>query len=378
MSSKLVAIVHNADPQHFPHILRQAEALKAHNHQVWAIGTKNKNQPTHSHTPFRCTTTFSLPPFAHHGPLHFLYFMLRTFVVLWKYRPDKLQPIDYPALLPCWIHSVLRGIPLYYFSFEDLPHMPNLFDRPVARLLWGSIERLCIGRARSVAVVAAIDARSFLQRYRINQPFVIRNVASLTPLLPPHQRQLRHHFGWHKNHFVLFYHGILQFGRGIERTFSFLRAHPNTRLAIAGYGPDQPRLMQLAHQQGVAEQIGWYGPYVFSQLPPLIQDADVGIALIENICKGYEQMLPCKLFDYVHATIPVVVSPLPEMKSYVESSGIGLIADPQQEHCIHQALLTLMNNRDAYARFRGACIQERDKTNWETESKNYLAFLEVA
>jgi glycosyltransferase involved in cell wall biosynthesis len=377
MRPKLVAIVLNADPLHLPHILRQAEALKAHNHQVWAIGIKNKNQPPHTHTPFRTLTTFAPPHFAQQGPLLFILFMLHTFIVLWKYRPDKLQPIDYPALLPCWLHSVLRGIPLHYFSFEDLPHMPGIYNRPLARLFWGTIERICIGRARTVAVVAAIDARSFMQRYRIKHPFVVRNVAALTPLLPPHELQLRHHFGWQKHHFVLFYHGILQLGRGIERTFGFLRTQPNSRLAIAGYGPDQPRLIHLAQQQGVGAQIGWFGPYVYSQLPPLIQDADVGIALIENICKGNEQVLPCKLFDYVHATIPVVVSPMPEMKSYVEASGIGLVADPLQEHSIEAALSMLMTDQRAYDRFRAACVQERSKTNWESESQRYLEFLEV-
>ena len=53
--------------------------------------------------------------------------------------------------------------------------------------------------------------------------------------------------------------------------------------------------------------------------------ADLGISLEENLGLNYYYALPNKLFDYIQARIPVLVSDLPEMAAVVHSYGIGKV-----------------------------------------------------
>jgi glycosyltransferase involved in cell wall biosynthesis len=60
--------------------------------------------------------------------------------------------------------------------------------------------------------------------------------------------------------------------------------------------------------------------------------ADVGLSLIEDTCLSYRLCLPNKVFEYLMAGLPIIVSDLPEMAALVRERGIGAVArslDPQ-------------------------------------------------
>jgi glycosyltransferase involved in cell wall biosynthesis len=54
--------------------------------------------------------------------------------------------------------------------------------------------------------------------------------------------------------------------------------------------------------------------------------ADFGISMIEDTCLSYRYCLPNKLFEYIMAEIPVIVSNLYEMNRLVEKYNIGVVA----------------------------------------------------
>ncbi|MBD3343735.1 MAG: glycosyltransferase [Chitinivibrionales bacterium] len=379
MNNEIIAIPHFSDPCHFPHIARFASTLKDVKKNAWAIGYRGAFTSTNLHNDvFFRVDTFSIPPFLNRGPLCFAWFMLKVFLILLKKKPSLLHPIDAPALLPCCIHAIMRKIPLVYFSLEDIPHMTTLNNRPVAKWIWTNIERFGIRRALKVAVVAEIDARSFKKRYPfIPEPFVVRNVPELRPLRSKKELILRKRFQWTEREFVCVYHGVVDKGRGIENVYPFIKSNPSSRLAVAGYGPELDTLKAESEAMGITAQIGWFGPYHYDDLPLLLQDADIGIALFNNISPGIYQALPCKLFEYIHAGIPVVASNFPEMKKYINTSGVGVTVDSGNNAAIYEVLSCIMNNRDSYKNYKNACLRERTKTNWQQESEIYRRFVSL-
>ena len=54
--------------------------------------------------------------------------------------------------------------------------------------------------------------------------------------------------------------------------------------------------------------------------------ADFGISTIEDSCLSYRYCLPNKMFEYIMAGLPIIVSNLPEMKRLVEDNKIGVVA----------------------------------------------------
>jgi hypothetical protein len=200
---KTIALIHYADPDFSPHMRRQAVMLKRRGFRVWAIGISHPDQKKHGDRIFDRTDTIQQPAGMMRGPLAFITFFLKAFLILWKEHVDILQPIDAPALVPACLHAILRRIPLYYFSLEDIPYNTTLVNHPIKRAVWTGIERWGVGIARKVAVVARIDAESFQNRYHIPIPCVIRNVPDLTPLLDHGKLLLRKKFGWNETHTVL-------------------------------------------------------------------------------------------------------------------------------------------------------------------------------
>ena len=51
--------------------------------------------------------------------------------------------------------------------------------------------------------------------------------------------------------------------------------------------------------------------------------ADVGICGVDNVCLSYYYSLPNKLFEYLHAGVPVLVPEWPEMLRIVKEYGCG-------------------------------------------------------
>ena len=60
-------------------------------------------------------------------------------------------------------------------------------------------------------------------------------------------------------------------------------------------------------------------------MPDYTIQADVGISLEEDLGLNYRFALPNKVFDYIQAGVPVLVSDLPEVRSLVDQYGVGMI-----------------------------------------------------
>lgn len=101
-----------------------------------------------------------------------------------------------------------------------------------------------------------------------------------------------------------------------------------------------------------------------------VASADWGIYLMENICKNHEYALPNKLFDYVMANLPVVVSDLKEMKEFVEENRIGYTIDSTDRKKIIE-LLKSMKTEDREI-FNEELNKTAKKYSWEEQEKVLL------
>jgi glycosyltransferase involved in cell wall biosynthesis len=69
--------------------------------------------------------------------------------------------------------------------------------------------------------------------------------------------------------------------------------------------------------------------------------ADFGLSLIEPISKSYEYCLPTKLFDYIMARKPVLVSNTLEQARLVEEFNLGAVVTHLTPESIRSAVLEL-------------------------------------
>ena len=87
-----------------------------------------------------------------------------------------------------------------------------------------------------------------------------------------------------------------------------------------------------ALRRGVGASVHFLPSVPLDELLGYTADADVGVSLLQDTCENHRLALPNKVFEYVAAGVPVVVSDLPELRRLVEAHGIGWTPpdDPEQ------------------------------------------------
>jgi glycosyltransferase involved in cell wall biosynthesis len=100
---------------------------------------------------------------------------------------------------------------------------------------------------------------------------------------------------------------------------------------------------------GVSSRLHFH-PYVASsQVSSFIRTADVGLFSSARYPNA-DVSLPNKLFEYLHAGLPVVVADVPETAAFVRRRGIGEVYESENPQSCADAIRRVLNNRGHYAR----------------------------
>lgn len=272
---------------------------------------------------------------------------------------------------------------LVYDAHEYFPdHLPipagaSLLTRLRLRITTDRLmERMLIRRADVVITVSDGIADLLQRRFRLaTRPVVVRNVGpSWTP--PAKPDTLRRHAGIDDDLPLLVFHGMATPGRGLERCFDVLRYVPGAAFVVLGPVSSAYRadLIALATTLDVADRVHFADPVPYGRMLELLSTADVGLYLVDVDVRSmsYRYSLPNKVFEFVLAGLPVVVSDLPEIGSLVREHGLGWAVDTSDVHAIADALRRLLVDDAERAQIR-ARVQSASKVlTWDAEEERLL------
>ncbi|MDP6570817.1 MAG: glycosyltransferase, partial [Candidatus Marinimicrobia bacterium] len=109
-----------------------------------------------------------------------------------------------------------------------------------------------------------------------------------------------------------------------------------------------------------------------NEIVSLCRVAQAGIASIRNVCESYYLSLPNKIFEYIHAGIPVLVNNLPEMAALVKNQKIGLCFDINTVSSIVDTIHQMYEDTEHYNQFCKNAVTASQTLNWECEQKQLL------
>lgn len=124
----------------------------------------------------------------------------------------------------------------------------------------------------------------------------------------------------------------------IEAMSSVLRAVPNARLVIAGYGPLRDALGEQARRRGVSDHVLFLGKRM--DMIEVMQAFDV--YALPSIWEG----LPLVVLEAMAVGCPVVASDVGGVSSAVEHGENGLLVEPRQPDQLAEALVRVLCDRD--------------------------------
>jgi len=267
----------------------------------------------------------------------------------------KMVNIHWLGLLPLGVWLKLRfGAKLIYDTHELETETMGLngFRKAVSKV----VERALIRFADLTIVVGKEIEKWYRKEYQINSIATVLNC-------PPYRqtqktRLLRDEFNIPDSQKVVLYQGALSTGRGVELLLdAFENASDNRYVVIfMGYGELEKRIKDAVAR---CPRIRYKPGVPPSEVLAYTASADVGISAIEDSCLSYHYCLPNKMFEYVMAHVPVVVSNLPEMRNVVNTYGVGAVMQNWDDGSIFQALRRLEElNKDVLDRNLNVAAKE--------------------
>ena len=252
----------------------------------------------------------------------------RAELVAW--RPDAVHAHDANTLTPASRAARRLRVPLVYDSHELWTHRNVRADRPVAKRWERLVEKRGIRRADVVVTVSPSIADWLQSRYRLRRaPLLVRNIPASSPTAGDRSRgRLRELASLADDARVLVYCGGVTTNRGIERVVDAL-AHLDDDHHLVALGPASAvvaaELMRRADETGVADRVHLVGAVDAHEVTTALADGDVSFVLTRPSCLSYRFSLPNKLFESLHAGLPVIANDLPDTGAIVRGAGAGVV-----------------------------------------------------
>ena len=148
---------------------------------------------------------------------------------------------------------------------------------------------------------------------------------------------------------------------------------PDVELLIAGQGDISVELKMRVKNRNLSESIHFLGRLNPKELKKLTPNASIGLSLEEDLGLNYRYALPNKIFDYIHAGIPVIVSDLPIMSKLVLETGIGEVLKERSSRALADLVREVLLKKRSY---RTNLYNAARKFNWNEEKKVFQKFID--
>ena len=329
-----------------------------------------------SHVVERNYTTHRMKLLFRKGAMFYFEYNLRLFFYLLKSKIDVFVSNDLDTLPANYLVSRIKRKPLVYDSHEYFTEVPELIGRPVVRTIWTWLEKLLVPRVDAAYTVCDSIAEVYHDLYKVDFK-VVRNlpVCSATEKIT-HSMTSSHRMS--NSSKIILYQGALNLGRGVGAAIRSMPYLDGAELWLAGDGDQTSELKELVAEMKLESKVKFLGRLPLHQLHEVTRQADLGISLEEDLGLNYRFALPNKLFDYIQAGVPVLVSNLPEMRHIVEHYQIGAIAETHQRKELAELLRNALFDQDKRLVWEQNLPRAASELCWENEEKTlqdiYLSY----
>ncbi len=288
-----------------------------------------------------------------------------------KENPEALFHFHDAELLPLMLLLKLRGRRVIYDAHEDTPRqmlyqhwIPRLLRGPAAAFMW----------------ILEFAAGFILDRFIAAEPIIADYFPKRKTTVVRNYPMLEEFAHCHKTPYSvrpvhLGFAGGISEVRGVKeivKALELIDPTHNAELMLAG--TFYPTDLKAA----VEKMEGWKKVYFKGWLNrkdvlDLLTNVRIGV-ITRHPIKRHLSAFPTKLFEYMAAGLPVVVSDLPTIRPIVDESQCGILINPEDPKAIADGLNALLADpQGAEEMGRRGLDAVKNRYNWDTESEKLLA-----
>ena len=348
---------------HDQRVLKIAETVSSLDCEITIIGRKSGDCCDTDKIPFN-TKRFKM--FFKRGFFFYKCFNIRLFLYLLFHKYDLLVSNDLDTLLPNFLVSRLKHLPLIYDSHEYFTGVPEIQNRTFVKWVWKSIEKMIFPRLKYVITVSEPIASLYEKEYLV-KPLVIRNFSKKADQITPFNRD---ELGVAADDLLIIIQGAgINIDKGAEELIDAVNISDRVSLLVVGAGDVVPELKQHVEELNIGQRVKFIPSVPWETLIKYTKSADVGMCIEKDTNLNYRYSLPNKLFDYITAGIPVIASDLPEIKNIILKNSCGIIIPAVTPEEISKAIIILRDNKTLLSELEKNSVIASESLNWENECK---------
>ena len=296
---------------------------------------------------------------------NFLFYAEFNARLLWfivKGNFDVILSNDLDTLPACYFGSELKNTDLVYDSHELFSEGPELKGRHFVTWFWRALERHFLPKLKKAYTVSDSIAEFYHNAYGTtmgvvrNMPHLLERSANKSVAFPTENR-------------VILYQGVLNPGRGLKPMIKALHYMPNIDLVIIGYGKVRRDLEMFVAAEKMTQRVHFLGRIDRDILPNYTKIATLGMVLEEPLGKSFEYALPNKLFDYIHAELPIIAGNLPEIREIIKTYHVGVCVNNYDPKTIATTVLQLLQSPERILEIKANQTLAKAQLCWEIEQK---------
>ncbi len=256
-----------------------------------------------------------------------------------KLRPDIIHCNDFDTLPFGFLAAVICDSALVYDSHELWSVNGQVIESRFGSWLVKRIEGFIAPRCDAVISVSHAAGDWLQERYGLKNLEVVTNCPNIETVqhLPKEAK------------FELLYHGMFAPDRGCEELIGCAEeVKPyGIQIHFRGYGEWMEHYRQLARSAG-ADNIVFSDKVPSGEVSTAASASHVGVALTRPITKSYELTVSNKLFEYLAAGLPVILSDVPEHRYLNDKYHFGIIIEEMTAEALAQAAIRLKTDEALY------------------------------
>ena len=295
------------------------------------------------------------------GILFYTEYNIRLFLFLLFTKKDMLFSNDLDTLLPNYIIGKLQNKKLVFDSHELFSEIPELVNKQQVKKVWLFLEKTIIPKLQNVITVSDSIKNHYHNLYGISA-IVIRNIPKIE-----HINQKNFEIDAEEKKVIL-YQGSVNIGRGIELMIDTMALLDEYLFIVIGDGDILEQLKEKVSNLSLHNKVNFLGKKTPEELKELTPNATIGMSLEEDLGLNYRYALPNKIFDYLHANVPVIVADLPEMRSLIKKHPIGEILIERTPKTLAKTIINMTN-----ISYEKELKTAKKELNWSKEKEKLIS-----
>lgn len=243
-----------------------------------------------------------------------------------------------------WIydaHEYVAGLPVYP------PRTPR------SNAAWLDLEKEFARDADAIITVTAPLAEELRRAYDLPvTPTVVMNAPVFSEHLQEDEPGIRVACGLPEETPLVVYSGGVTRARGVHTVVEALPSMPGVHLAVVCVPHNRTRpvlaLRDLAESLGVEDRLHLLDPVAPESVSSFLASADLGVHPMLHF-GSHEFALPNKLFEYLHAGLPLAVSDCRALAQFVRGNDVGAVFTAEDPASCAAAIRDVLDRREALA-----------------------------